>query len=130
MKSLETGDTESIEQERAKLPKTLPAKLEDGYRGPVYKLKKPKTMPVPEELPRRVDWWNDPSEFFTTTPAVSGDTSTAQAANQSIGKGNTSIKKPLTPVKSVEKPISRKEATVSPKTAYTPYTELQFNTIT
>lgn len=123
MKSLETGDMSSIEKERAKLPKTLPAKLEDGYRGPVYKLKKP------VEMPDRLDWWNDPKEFFTTTPTVSGDTSTAQAANPSTGKSSTGIKKTPAPVKSVEKPWtpikSRKEATVSPKTAYIPSTGLR-----
>lgn len=117
MKSLETGDMSSIEKERAKLPKTLPNKLEDGYGGPVYKLKKP------VEMPNRLDWWNEPLE--PTIPTVSGDASTAQAANQSIGKGSTSIKKTSVPIKSVEKSISRKEAIVSPKTAYTPSTELQ-----
>ena len=117
MKSLETGDMGSIEKERAKLPKTLPAKLEDGYRGPVYKLKKP------VEIPDRLDWWYEPIE--STIPTVSGNASTVQAANQSIGKGSTGIKKTSEPVKSVEKSISRKEATVSPKTTYTPSTKLR-----
>ena len=169
MKSLNSGDMASIEKERAKLPKTLPAKLKDGYEGPKlipdYIRRRAEVMPykfmtyaeaeynraegernkrnsVPKNettLPKqreivsantiqsRLDWWNEPLE--PTIPTVSGDASTAQAANQSIGKSSTGIKKTPAPVKSVEKPWtpikSRKEATVSPKTAYTPPTGLQ-----
>lgn len=43
MKSLETGDMSSIEEERAKLPKTLPNKLENGYIGS-----------------DKLNWWNEP----------------------------------------------------------------------
>ena len=165
MKSLETGDTNSIEKERAKLPKTLPNKLEEGYGGPKlipdYIRRRAEVMPykfityaeaeynraegernkrnsVPKNettLPKqreivsantiqsRLDWWNEPLE--STIPTVSGNTSTPQASNPTIGKSNTGTKKTSAPVKSVEKYISRKEATVSPKTTYTPSTELQ-----
>ena len=119
MKSLETGDMSSIEKERAKLPKTLPNKLKDGYGGPIYKLKKP------TELPNRLDWWNEPLE--PAIPTVSGNTSTPQTANQSTGKGSTGVKKtPVPAEKPVMKPMSgKKEVKVSPKTAYTPPTGLQ-----
>ena len=130
MKSLETGDMSSIEKERAKLPKTLPNKLEEGVDGEELLYR---TTNTAKPLPQRLDWWNEPIEpiepTIPTIPTASGDTSTTPAANPSIGKSSTGIKKTPAPVKSVEKPWtpikSRKEATVSPKTAYIPSTGLR-----